>query len=80
LKFSRHCTSQVAAADVVTLDNTGDLELLVGDMKGNLLCVSRSGAVLWDRQLPGSIGASPTVGDVDGDGLLDVVVSPPPPP
>lgn len=65
---------QVAAADVVNSDRKGDLEVLVGDMRGNLLCVSRSGAVLWDRQLPGSIGATPTVGDVDGDGLLDVVV------
>jgi hypothetical protein len=64
----------VAAADVVTKDNKGDLEILVGDMRGNLLCVSRSGTVLWDRQLPGSIGATPTVGDVNGDGALDVVV------
>jgi hypothetical protein len=60
------------------LDNkqeSDELEMVFGDSRGNLVCVSRSGVVLWDRQLPGLIGATPTIGDVDGDGNLDVVVT-----
>ena len=57
-------------ADVVTEDRSGDLEMLFSDMNGNLLCVDRSGAVLWDRQLAGGSSATPTIGDVDGDGCV----------
>ena len=58
--------AQVAVADLVTADHTGDLEMVFCDMNGNLVCVDRSGAVLWDRQLAGGSSATPTVGDVDG--------------
>jgi hypothetical protein len=66
---------QAALADVVVKDGTGDLEILVTDMSGNLLCINREGEVLWDRQLPGSSASTPTVGDIDGDGFLDVAVT-----
>lgn len=66
---------QAAIADVVVKDGTGDLEILVADMSGNLLCVNREGEVLWDRQFPGSSAATPTIGDIDGDGFLDVALT-----
>lgn len=63
--------AQIAVADVV---GGPDLEMLVVDMGGSVACVSLSGDVLWDATLSGSLPFTPTVGDVDGDGFLDVVV------
>ena len=64
----------MAVADVVTTDQSGDLDILFCDMNGNLVCIDRSGDVLWDRQLAGGSSATPTVGDVDGDGRDDLLV------
>ena len=64
--------SQVAVADVA---GDMDLELIFGDMGGNVLCVSGSGDILWDAKVSGGVSQTPTIGDVDGDGDLDVVVT-----
>lgn len=61
----------VAIADV---KGGGDLEMIVADMGGNLVLVDLDGEVLWDKQLDGPLPHTPTVGDVDGDGELDIVV------
>ena len=63
--------AQVAVADVVGGD---DLEIIVADMAGNLVCVSLDGEVIWDRHLSGTLPFTPTIGDIDGDGYLDIVV------
>jgi len=63
--------AQVAVADVAGGD---DLEIIVADMAGNLVCVNLDGEVLWDRHLSGTLPFTPTIGDVDGDGNLDIVV------
>ena len=40
---------------------------------GTLAAVDFDGEVLWDVQCSGTFPHTPTIGDVDGDGVLDVV-------
>ena len=63
--------AQVAVADVT---GGADLEMIVADMGGTLAVVNSSGDILWDRQLSGKLPFTPTIGDVDGDGHMDIVV------
>ena len=72
--------SQILVEDVI-----GDtkLELFAADTGGNVVCLSHDGKVLWSRNVLRSLGESGKLnkmsplmlGDVDGDGSLDVVVS-----
>lgn len=63
--------AQVAVADV-----TGgfEMEMIIGDMGGNLIVMNVHGDVIWDRQLSGTLPYTASIGDVDGDGQLDIVV------
>ena len=56
------------------LDNDGILEICAVDMKSNLACFDRHGQSLWETRISGFASQSPRIGDVDGDGVLDVVV------
>ena len=62
-----------AVADAVS--SSGGLEILVGDLRGNLVCLSAAGEPLWENLLPGEVRFAPTLGDLNGDGAIDVVVT-----
>eukprot|EP00523_Entomoneis_sp_CCMP467_P013838 CAMPEP_0168789190 /NCGR_PEP_ID=MMETSP0725-20121227/12723_1 /TAXON_ID=265536 /ORGANISM="Amphiprora sp., Strain CCMP467" /LENGTH=1231 /DNA_ID=CAMNT_0008839489 /DNA_START=20 /DNA_END=3715 /DNA_ORIENTATION=+ len=66
-------------------DVLGDtnLEIFVMDTAGNVVCLGHDTSVLWNRNIPKSLGFGPgldgfspmTLGDVNGDGYLDLVVT-----
>ncbi len=49
-------------------------ELIALDDKGNVLCFNRHGKELWETRISGFASQAATFGDVDGDGMMDVVV------
>ncbi|CAN0160055.1 unnamed protein product, partial [Ectocarpus sp. 13 AM-2016] len=60
---------------VVVADVHGDerLEMLLADSSGAVVCVKHDGKECWNKALSGSTTSMLTLGDVDGDGALDVV-------
>lgn len=71
--------SRILVEDVVGNTN---LEIFVNDVAGNIFCFDSKGQILWNRdliksiQISGEIRAmSPmTMGDINGDGILDIVL------
>ncbi len=73
--WSKHSSPAIADID---LDGRG--EIVVGSLDGRLYVYNHDGSLLWWQYVddpnaqPGSIQSSPAVGDLDGDGRLEIVV------
>jgi outer membrane protein assembly factor BamB len=64
-----------ASVTAVDVDGDGALELLAADSStGVLRALSLQGQVLWRLQLENSTDSVPAIGDVDGNGVVDIVV------
>ena len=70
--------SSPALADI---DGNGTLEIFVGALDGYLYCINNDGTIRW-RNTPAweeadpanwAMLTSPAIGDIDGDGLMEVV-------
>jgi len=61
---------------IVAADITGDgkMNLLLADDGGTLICFEPNGAEVWETRLSSPVNHAPILGDIDGDGALDVVV------
>jgi outer membrane protein assembly factor BamB len=62
---------QVAAAD---LDGDGYSELIAADTRGSVAAFRRDGTELWERHLASLVAQGVTIGDIDGDGELEIAV------
>ena len=59
---------------VADLHGDGHLEMVVTDAKSNIAVFSSKGAELWEGRLSGYASAPPVFADVDGDGILDILI------
>jgi outer membrane protein assembly factor BamB len=50
------------------------IEMIAVDRNGNVLCFDRHGTELWARSISGFSAQAPSFGDIDGDGIMDVVI------
>lgn len=65
-------TSQVAVADVF---RNGQLDLIFGDYSGIVYCIDSNGVRIWEREVDNPVGSSVTLADVEGDGLVEVILA-----
>eukprot|EP00754_Rhynchopus_humris_P014422 Rhum_TRINITY_DN14386_c7_g1::Rhum_TRINITY_DN14386_c7_g1_i1::g.84049::m.84049 len=56
------------------LDNDGALEICVADMRSNVACFTRTGQSFWESRVSGYSAATPRIGDINGDGKLELVL------
>ena len=65
--------SSIAIGNFVHSKDNGKLELFVVDGSGIASCFDHMGKLLWHRDVGGMSTATPAVGDIDGDRMLDIV-------
>ncbi|MGA1866378.1 MAG: hypothetical protein ACMUFK_02790 [Thermoplasmatota archaeon] len=67
--WKRENLDHVSVAD---LRGDGRLELIASGDQGQTICLNSDGMVVWESDIKGMTG-SPTIGDVNGDGALEVL-------
>ena len=70
--FSQEIIAQVSVADVV---GSPDLELFAADMEGNIICLNTRGETMWHQNVGGAVTKAPKLGDLNGDGVLEVIIT-----
>jgi C1A family cysteine protease len=63
---------------LVDLDGDGDLEILVGDVAGNVHALHHDGALVggsWPVEIGGLQDCGPVAADLDGDGSPEIVIT-----
>lgn len=64
-----------ASIAIIDLDGDKKPEILAADSAyGNLRCLNGQGRELWRIKLPSGTDSPPAVADLDGDGVLEIVV------
>ncbi|KXZ42251.1 hypothetical protein GPECTOR_175g219 [Gonium pectorale] len=59
---------------VADLNNDGELEVFIADMRGNLAAFNTRGEEVWERHVRSAVSQGAVAGDIDGDGQLEVVL------
>jgi len=72
--WPRKVASIDAAVVVVDIDADGDVDVIACDGRGDVTAFTASGGELWVRHLDSKISVAASVGDIDGDGSLEIVV------
>ncbi|MFH1742259.1 MAG: FG-GAP-like repeat-containing protein [bacterium] len=72
-RIDPYYASSTAAAD---LDLDGNVEIVYGTENNRVVCLTSSGVLKWVRNIEGKFArTAPSLGDVNGDGYLDVAVT-----
>ncbi|MEW5318858.1 MAG: hypothetical protein WDW38_010043 [Sanguina aurantia] len=56
---------------VADLNNDGQLEICVGDTRGNIAAWSASGEEIWERHVKSLISQAAVAADINGDGEIE---------
>lgn len=62
---------QITVEDVT---GNGQLDMIVVDTSGNVMCFNNRGKVIWEAEISGSSSPGSRVADINQDGILDVVI------
>ncbi|HNR29900.1 MAG TPA: FG-GAP-like repeat-containing protein [Candidatus Hydrogenedentes bacterium] len=65
---------QASSFALADFDGAGRLDVVCGDSSGHVYRL-RDGAAVWTANVGGGVVQGPALGDVDGDGALDILVS-----
>lgn len=63
------------AVSIGDVDNDGELEIIVVDLAGNVVCLTPQGRAKWEANVQERVRRSATLGDVDRDGTIEILVA-----